>query len=67
MKAKEKALELIEKMFSNMPKYLQGKIGSETAKQCALICVDEILKTYNENDGALVLEWLIVKQEIKEI
>ena len=44
MTPKEKAKELVEKMFSNMPKYLQGKIGSETAKQCALICVDEILE-----------------------
>jgi hypothetical protein len=37
MTPKEEAKELIGKMFSNMPKYLQGKRGSETAKQCALI------------------------------
>ena len=43
---KEKAKELVEKMFSNMPKYLQGKIGSETAKQCALIYIDDMLKEY---------------------
>jgi hypothetical protein len=37
MTHKEEAQKLVEKMLSNMPKYLQGKIGSETAKQCALI------------------------------
>ena len=61
MIAKEKADELIEKMFSNMPKYLQGKIGSETAKQCALICVGEILKL------AYDIEWEKQEEAISKL
>ena len=64
MKAKEKALELIEKMFSNMPKYLQGKIGSETAKQCALICVDEVLEELGEELELAYNYWTEVKQDL---
>ena len=64
MTAKEKAKELVEKMFSNMPKYLQGKIGSETAKQCALICVDEILQFHDRID---VYYCNKVKQEINKL
>ena len=67
MKAKEKALELIEKMFSNMPKYLQGKIGSETAKQCALICVDEVLEELGEELELAYNYWTEVKQEVNKL
>ena len=67
MTPKEKAIELIEKMFSNMPKYLQGKIGSETAKQCALICVDEILETESNYYPNEINYWQEVKQEINKL
>ena len=64
MTPKEQAKELVERFYW---KITENSLSVRQAKQCALICVDEILKTYNENDGALVLEWLIVKQEIKEL
>ena len=64
MTPKEQAKELVERFYW---KITENSLSVPQAKQCALICVDEILKTYNENDGALVLEWLIVKQEIKEL
>jgi hypothetical protein len=71
MKAKEKALELIEKMFSNMPKYLQGKIGSETAKQSALICVDEFIDALSFNSSptaeGLTEFYEKVKEEINKL
>ena len=76
MTPKEKAKELVEKMFSNMPKYLQGKIGSETAKQCALICVGEIIgipsiqtayaQGYNKSKSTESY-WQEVKQEINKL
>lgn len=42
MTAKDKAKDLVDKFFNEMPKYLQGKLGRETAKESALICVKEI-------------------------
>ena len=42
MTQKEKAKDLVDKFFNEMPKYLQGKLGRETAKESALICVKEI-------------------------
>ena len=66
MNHKEKAKELVDNQL--LIQWECAKmVNKDLAKQCALICVDEILKTYNENDGLLVLEWLEVKQEIKEI
>ena len=44
MTAKDKAKELVDRFINQMPKYLQGKLGRLTAKQCALICVDEMLQ-----------------------
>jgi len=68
MNHKEKAKELVEKYLKKIIELAYAETKTkELAKQSALICVDEILKTYNENDGLLVLEWLEVKQEIKEI
>jgi hypothetical protein len=43
MTPKEKAKKLVDRFINQMPKYLQGKTGRLTAKQCALICVDEML------------------------
>ena len=77
MTPKEKAKELFNKMFN-----VDDPMGSypmcyETAKQCALIAVDEIIKTLN-NDiqdinvvGNVLLDlidyWREVKQEIEQL
>jgi len=64
MKTKEKAKELVEKF------YPYNSIQPETvhvfkqAKQCALICVDEI---FNNTESLNVRYWLKVKQEINKL
>jgi hypothetical protein len=69
--AKEKAIELVDK-YMNINKVKLSDysvIYTPTAKQCALIVVDEILNndnnffnTYSQNDY-----WLQVKQEILKL
>ena len=57
MTAKEKAMELVDKFqFMWMLKY--------DSKQCALICVDEILEFHDRID---VKYWNEVKQEINKL
>jgi len=63
MTPKDKAKELVDRFINQMPKYLQGKLGRLTAKQCALICVDEIQKVTNYE----INYWEEVKQEINKL
>jgi hypothetical protein len=81
MTPKEKAKELVDKfkqveLYDSMePTDLDCKIqditsSSFTAKQCALIAVNEILKDREEIDGMRVINdpyWLEVKQEIEKL
>ena len=62
MKAKDKAKELVGRFTLELsPDYYQ-----QEAKQCALICVDEILK--NTLQVPQVLDyWQEVKQEIEKL
>ena len=60
MTPKEKATDLIEKMWSVEEKY--GSIGSHEAKQCALIVVDEI-----EAVIGYQLYWQEVREEIEKL
>ena len=69
MSAKEKARELFNKMY-----HVDDPMGNypmcfDTAKQCALIAVDEMLDFRNAlyiNEGSLAHQWLLdVKQEIQ--
>ena len=78
MKAKEKAKELVDRFMN-----IQDSIGFNShnliylkeAKQCALICVDEIIKEikeiqFNEDiflEDTVISYWQEVKQEIKEL
>lgn len=62
MKAKDKAKELFEKMYNKIQPDELGK-DKESAKQCALIAVDEIVETYNYYSGY----WNEVKQEIEKL
>jgi len=61
MNHKEKAKELVERFYW---KITENSLSVRQAKQCALICVDEILKFHDRID---VDYWNEVKQEIKEI
>lgn len=81
MKAEDKAAELVEKYFSKLEDV--GTISSEVykdAKQCALICVGEILESYptyvksfHTSKGLYVVHednrtyWNKVKEEIKQM
>ena len=65
MNAKEKANELVFKYIDNIP-FLDYDVFA-TSKQCALICVDQILEiksVYHDID--LYDYWEEVKQEIKK-
>ena len=67
MTPKEKAKELVEKMLGDNNHYLNQNIEIDKliAKQCALICVEEILKTFLEDDLTKSY-WEEVKQELKQ-
>lgn len=67
MNAKEKATELINKFFLPLDESIQlnfvGK-RKEHAKQCALICAEEIIESVKFYSDAQPLFWEEVKQEL---
>jgi hypothetical protein len=68
MKAEEKAKELIEKLLLFQP-LIPDYDREGQAKQCALICVDEIiqaLKYHTWQNNKLIEYWKQVKQEINK-
>ena len=78
MNYKEKAEELVEKFFSVIPvpdydEYENPlKTHKERAKQCALICVDEIIKTFIPKSNKKykcdeIDYWQQVKTEIEKL
>ena len=76
MTQKEKAKELVERFLIELPNGDDIGFGQpKIAKQCALICVDEIMDELDELQGFLGLKlyakklvyWQEVKQEIKKI
>jgi hypothetical protein len=72
MTPKEKAEELFNKMYNTDDPMGNYPMCFDTAKQCALIAVDEILKfTYSLKFGNALSDeleyWEEVKQEIGEL
>ena len=66
MKAEDKAKELIQLFYNKQCSHSITELAYKSAKQCALICVDEILK--NTLQVPQVLDyWQEVKQEIENI
>ena len=64
MTPKEKAKELVHKMLY----CYQGHIDEYTAKQCALIAVDETVKSHTYGLSKELKEyWEEVKQEIEKL
>ena len=61
MTPKEKAQELFDKMLF----CYQGNIDEYTAKQCALICCNEVLGYMGADRGYQY--WTEVKQEIEKL
>jgi hypothetical protein len=66
MDAKEKAKELYEKIYFLKINNTGCWMFKEASKQCALICVDEILKTFIDIDPGLKY-WKEVKEEINKL
>jgi len=70
MTPKEKAKELVEKMLGDNNHYLNQNIEIDKliAKQCALVCVDEILESiwHISGEHLRVKYWAEVKQEINQ-
>jgi len=71
MDAKDKATELVDKFYNEIDcASLTDEISEDKAKQCALICVDEMLKeikpslVYHKRD---VEYWQEVKEEIEKL
>jgi len=73
MEAKDKAKELISKFYDEIDCNITNEVVKAKAKQCALICVDEMIRTINEYQefygvGCLSIDELQqVKQEINKI
>ena len=78
MTPNEKVKELIEKMLVHQPMSIKHNVSEEqlryNAKQCALICVDEMLKErlniYNRSSDyntERILFYQEVKQEIEKL
>jgi hypothetical protein len=63
MTPKEKAEELVDKMLF----CYQGNIDKYTAKQCALIAVDEVLDNLEDHTGKDIKFYNQVKQEIEKL
>ena len=59
---KQKAKELVDKFIHHAESFHDN----HHAKQCALICVDEIIKQLIEG-SSLWLYWLKVKEEIEKL
>ena len=68
MTPKEKAKELFEKMYYKIQPDELGK-DNESAKECALIAVDEILNDDNEFMQTFLQKeyWQEVKHEIEKL
>ena len=77
MTSKEKSLELLKVMLDNQINTEEGYLEYKHAKQCALICVDEIIDqweyidTYISDFGGKLNPnlkyWLEVKQELLKL
>ena len=66
MTPKEKAKELFEKMLY----CYQGHIDEYTAKQCALIAVNEVIEALHENtwqNRLIINYWQEVKHELEKL
>jgi hypothetical protein len=69
MTPQEKAKDLFDQYIYYV-EAISERQQTENAKQCALICVEELLKDKEIIDGMRVINdpyWLEVKQEIEKI
>jgi hypothetical protein len=72
MNAKEEANKIVDKMYIVCMEYTEEIQCSLQAKQCAIICVDEIIKEVDDNYDTLHSAdrkqfWNEVKREIEKL
>jgi hypothetical protein len=77
MTAKEKAIELVQLFYNNQCSYSIIELAYSSAKQCALICVDEIINIpsiqigysqgFSKNNKSTESYWREVKKEINKL
>ena len=74
MKAKDKAIELVERFLALKkinPNAITRPYNWQEAKQCALICVDEMLSIYDaegyDSEDYKIVYLEEVKQEIEKL
>ena len=68
MTPKEKAIELYNKFLNpSGDTYLYGMLEHESAKECALIAVDEILYITEHESPSTYVYYVKVKQEIEKL
>ena len=67
MTPKQKALEIHARMFSAKGKDGFYTMTHETAKNCALVAVNEILNPNNDKLYRDVIFWESVKEEIQKL
>jgi hypothetical protein len=65
MKAEDKAKELVDKMQWSVWSIADELLADIQAKQCALICVNEILDSYEPHSTHDY--WVQVKEHIKQM
>jgi hypothetical protein len=66
MKSKEKAKELFDKYYTELPDFA-GYQDLETAKQCALIAVDEVINSMTVATSVHLPYWQQVKHELNNL
>ena len=66
MTPKEKAIELVDK-FKLKHKFFTNSFIKTTAKQCALIALDEILYITEHESPSTYVYYVKVKQEIEKL
>ena len=68
MTPKDKAIELYNKFLNpSGDTYLYGMLEHESAKECALIAVDEILEITKHESPSAYVYYMQVKQEIENL
>ena len=65
MSPQEKAEELCRKMLFQIEWNAQPSTVKGIAKECALICCNEVLNNLEDHTGEDIAYWEEVKQEIK--
>jgi hypothetical protein len=66
MKSKEKAKELFDKYYTELSDFA-GYQDLETAKQCALIAVDEVINSMTVATSVHLPYWQQVKHELNNL